>query len=181
MHSLVKAACVLQNLSLATAFGGGLFARRAMKPAVIAEITDEKERGRVLAAAWNKYAVRNVPAHIVFTTTWLFERNAILKLHIDRETRKLVSFKDVLITGALLTGIANAVVGQRLQRDYPDGIPVSDRPSTDPQVERYRRFFRVMGNANIAFTGAALAMGPVIVGSILHSMRHSALRRLLHV
>jgi hypothetical protein len=175
MHSLVKAACAVQNLSLATAFGGALFARTAVKPAVIAEITDEKERGRVIAQAWNKYNVRNAPAHLLFTATWLYERNAILKMHIDKDTRRLVTFKDVLIGGALLTGIALGVAGRRLQQDYPDGIPVSDKPSTDVNVERYRRFFRVVGAANMAFTGTALAMGPAIVGSILHGMRRRAL------
>jgi hypothetical protein len=56
---------------------------------------------------------------------------------------------------------------------------VSDKPSSDPNVERYRRFFRVVGTANIMFTGTALAIGPAIVGSILHGMRQGALKRLL--
>src|ERR1700722_3209950 len=119
MHSLVKAACAIHNLSLATAFGGGIFARKALRPAVIAEIKDEKERGKVMAAAWNHYNMRNVPAHVVFTATWLVERHAILGMHIDKETRKLVSFKDVLITGALLTGLATVAASKQLQRDYP--------------------------------------------------------------
>jgi hypothetical protein len=179
MHTLVKAACAIHNLSLATAFGGGLFARKALRPAVISEIQDEKERGRLMAAAWNNYNAHNVPAYVLFTATWLVERNAILKLHIDKETRKLVSFKDVLITGALLTGIATVAASKQLQRDYPEGIPVSDKPSTDPRVERYRRFFRVVGGANIVFTGASLAMGPVIVGAVIHSMHQNTVRRLL--
>jgi hypothetical protein len=179
MHSLVKAAAAIENLSLATAFGGALFARTAVKPAVLAEISDEKERGRVIAQAWNKYNVRNVPAHFLFTTAWLYKRNAILKMHIDKDTRKLVAFKDVLILGGLATGIALMAASRRLQQDYPDGIPVSDKPSSDQNVERYRSFFRVVGTANLMFTGAALAIGPAIVGSILHGMRQSALRRLL--
>jgi hypothetical protein len=179
MHTLVKAACAIHNLSLATAFGGALFAKKALRPALIADVTDEKERGRLMAAAWNKYNMRNVPAHVLFTATWLVERNAILKMHVSHETRKLVALKSVLITGALLTGIASVAAGKQLQRDFPEGIPLSDKPSTDPLVERYRRFFRVVGGANLALTGLSLAMGPVIVGSVIHSMRRNIIRRAL--
>ena len=133
MHTLVKAAAAIHNLSLATAFGGPLFAKVGLRPAVIKDITDEKERGRVLACAWAKYNKINVPAHVAFTATWLIERHAIKHLNPDHRTQRLVAFKDLLIAGALLTGLANVAVGKKLCREFPEGIPVSDKPSSEPR------------------------------------------------
>ena len=179
MHTLVKTACAVHNLSLATAFGGGLFARLALRRAVINEIKDEKERGRVMACAWTKYSKINLPAHLLFTATWGIEKKAIKHLHVDRRTMKLVHVKDLLITGALLTGIANVIVGKMVKRDFPEGVPVSDKPTTDPKLAKYRRYFRVMGPANLVLVGASLAIGPFIAGRIIHSLRKSFLTRLL--
>jgi len=179
MHTLVKAACAVHNLSLATAFGGPLFAKIALRPAVIKEIKDEKERGKLMACAWTKYSKINVPAHVAFTATWLIERRAIRHLNPDHRTQKLVAFKDLLIAGALVTGVANAAVGKKLVREFPEGIPVSDKVSSDPRVRAYRRYFRVMGTANLVFVGAALAIGPAIAGGLIRSTRRNILARLL--
>jgi hypothetical protein len=179
MHTLVKTACAIHNLALATAFGGPLFAKAALRPAVIAEIKNEKERGKVLMCAWEKYSRINVPANILFATTWLVERKGISKLHVDGHTQKLVAFKDLLVAGAFLTGMANVAVGKMAARDYPDGIPVSNAPTTDLKLEKYRHYFHVMGPANLILTGAALAVGPAIAGSIIRSQRRGLLRRLL--
>ena len=179
MHTLVKTACAIHNLSLATAFGGPLFAKLALRPALIKEVKDEKERGRIMACAWMKYAKINVPAHVAFTATWLVERKAILGMRPDHRTQKLIAFKDLLIAGALVTGLANVAVGKKLVREFPQGIPVTDRPSTDHRVEGYRRYFRVMGTANVVLVGASLAIGPAIVGGLLRSQRKNIFARLL--
>jgi uncharacterized membrane protein len=177
MHNLVKTAGAIHNLSLATAFGGPLFAKKALFPATIKEISDEKQRGRVLACAWKKYNKLNVPAHVAFTATWLIERHAILALPVDHRTRKLVHLKSLLITGALVTGVANVLVGKMIHREYPEGVPVSTEPSRDARLEKYRRFFRVSGPANLIFVGASLAIGPFITGGVIRSIkRHSLLR-----
>ncbi len=179
MHTLVKAAAAVHNLSLATAFGGPLFAKVGLRPAVIRDIKDEKERGRVIACAWAKYSKINVPAHVAFTATWLIERHAIKHLSPDHHTQKLVAFKDLLIAGALLTGLANVAVGKKLVREFPEGIPVSDKPSSDPRVRAYRRYFKVMGTANLVLVGASLAVGPAIAGGLIRSQRRHILARLL--
>jgi hypothetical protein len=178
MHTLVKAACAVHNLALAKALAGPIFAKMALRPALIAEITDEKERGRVLATAWTKYNVINIPAHLVFTGTWLVERGAIKDIAPDSNTRSLTRFKDVLIAGAFITGLANVAVGRMAQKDFPDGMPVSDKTSTDPKVEAYRRYFRTMGPLHLALVGTSLMVGPLIAGSIIHHERRGLLRRL---
>lgn len=179
MHTLAKTACVIHNISLAKALGGPLFAKAALRPALITEIADEKERGRVMAAAWNNYNRINVPAHIAFATTWLVERKALLKMHVDHDTQSLIALKDVLITGAFVTGVANVVVGRMIQKDYPDGAPVTDKPTDDPKLEKYRAYFRVMGPANLFFIGTSLAIGTGIAIGVFRSQRRNILRRLL--
>jgi uncharacterized membrane protein len=179
MHTLVKTACAVHTLSLATAFGGSLFAKAALRRALIDEIKDEKERGRVMACAWNKYNRLNVPAHLLFTATWLIERKAIMTLHVDHRTQKLVALKDVLIAGALVTGLANVAVGKMIMKDYPDGVAINDKPTDDAKLEKYRRYFRVMGPAHMIFVGASMAIGAAIVGGVIRSQRRNILRRLL--
>jgi hypothetical protein len=180
MHTLVKTAAAIHNLSLATAFGGPLYARNALYPAVLKDISDERQRGRVLADAWHKYNKLNVPAHVAFTATWLIERHAILALPLDHRTKKLVGLKSLLITGALVTGIANVVVGNMLRRDFPEGAPVrADGTISDPRLAKYHRFFRVSGPASLFFVGASLAIGPFIGGGIVRSLKRHFLLRLI--
>lgn len=182
MHTLVKNAAAIHNLSLATAFGGSLFAKKALFPAVVKDIADEKERGKLLGDAWRKYNRVNVPAHIAFTATWLIERHAILSLPIDHRTRRLVGVKSLLITGALVTGVANTVAGNMLHREYPEGVPVKgteEETTTDARLEKYRSFFRVSGPAHLFFVGASLAIGPFIGGAVIHSLKRHFLLRMI--
>lgn len=179
MHTLVKTACAIHNLSLAAAFGAPLFAKAGLKPAVMTEIQDEKERGRVLMCAFTHFNRINVPAHLAFLGSYLIERNFILKLNIDEHTHKLVAVKDVLVAGAFVTGLLNIKVGRQLKRDYPDGVPVSDRPTTDPKLQRYVRYFRTMGPLHLVLLGASIAIGPAIGAGILRSTRRNLLSRLM--
>jgi uncharacterized membrane protein len=181
MHTLVTAACAVHNLSLAKALGGPLFAKAGLRPALISEIKDEKERGRILASAWTNYNRINVPAHVLFTATWLVERRAVLGLQVDRRTQKLVAVKDFLIAGALVTGLANVAVGKMIVRDYPEGVPVTDEATTttDAKLEKYRAYFRVMGPANLFFVGASLAIGSAIGGGVIRSLERRIFARLL--
>jgi hypothetical protein len=181
MHTLVKTACAIHNLSLATAFGGPLFLKAALKGAVLKEIKDEKERGRVLECAITKYNRRlNVPAHLLFTGTWLIERNFIMKLHVDERTQKLVAVKDVLIAGAFVTGIANVAVFKMLKRDFPEGVPVRpENEPVEPKLQNYRRYFRAMGPLHLALVAGSIAIGPAIGAGIYRSQRRNLLSRLL--
>jgi hypothetical protein len=180
MHNLVKTAAAIHDLSLATAYGGILFAKFGLRPALIAEIKDEKERGKVMASAWSNYNRINVPANFLYAATWLIGRKAISTLHVDHRTQRLVVLKDLLVTGAFVTSLSNVAVGRMAARDYPQGIPVSDNPTTDAKLEKYRNYFRVMGPLNLVLLGASLAIDPAIAGAIIRSQRRSLLRRLLN-
>lgn len=179
MHTHVKNTAAIHNLALATALGGPIFAITGLRRAILNQVDDEKQRGRVMTDAWRAFNKVNVPAHLVFTATWLVERKAIRKMHLDARTQRLIAVKDVLVTGALLTGLANVAAGKQLRRDYPDGVPISTKPSTDPRLARYRRFFTVMGPANLFFIGASIAIGPAIGVGIVRSTKLNIVKRLL--
>jgi uncharacterized membrane protein len=179
MHTFVKNTAAIHHLALATAFGGPIFALAGVRQAVLKEVEDEKQRGRILADAWRSFSKINVPAHLAFTATWLIERRIINKMNLTRRTQRLVALKDVLITGALVTGVANAVVGKLLNKDFPQGMPVTDKPTTDAKAYRYTKFYRVMGPANLFFVGASLAIGPAIAFGVLRSAKLNFVKRLL--
>ncbi len=53
---LSSAAWVMHDLGLATNFGGALFGKVGLHPAV-RQITSERERGEVVAEAWKGFSV----------------------------------------------------------------------------------------------------------------------------
>jgi len=178
MHTLVKTACALHSLALATSFGAP-FVFRALKKATIKEISDEKQRGRVLACTATRFNRVNVPAHLVFTGTWLIERHAMKKLNLDKHSKVLIGLKDVAIAGALIAGVSNVAVFNQLKRDYPDGVPVRNEETTkDAKLERYRAYYRFMGPLHMAFITGSIVLGTLVAGSIIRSEKES-LRKLI--
>ncbi len=178
MHTLVKTACAIHSLALATSFGAP-FVFRALRKATIKEISDEKQRGRVLACTATKFGKVNLPAHLIFTGTWMIERKAIKKLNVNQHTKRLIGLKDVTIAGALVVGVANYAVFNQLKKDYPDGVPVRETETTpDAKLERYRNYYRVMGPLHMLLLGSSIVLGGAIAGSIIRQ-EHKALNKLL--
>jgi hypothetical protein len=181
MHTgLIKIAAI-HNLSLATAFGGLLYAKVALRPSVLKDVA-ATERVKLMEDVWTRFNKINVPAHLLFTGTWLIERKAIKRYFMDRHTNRLVGVKDVLIAGALITGVANVIAGEMLKRQLPAGTNVEKLASTDPAkaatLAKYVGFFKVMGPLNLALIGASIAIGPRLAASIIAHNRMGLLGRL---
>src|ERR1700733_14384473 len=163
MHALAKTICAIHHLSLATAFGGSVFARTGLRPALKQGIGDTPDRLKVAEIAWSNFNKVNVPAHIGFAATWLYERRMLTKLHLDAHTQSLVAIKDMLVLGSFVTGIANVAVGNRLAREFPGGVATKDVEAEKAVVlAKYRRYFRVMGPLPRVLLGATIAIGPAI-------------------
>jgi uncharacterized membrane protein len=181
MHTLVKAAAVIHQLSLAAAYGGPLFAKVGLRPAVKREIKDMPTRVRLMTSVWSKFNNKvNVPAHVLFTATWIVERNAILRVANDRRTRGLVHIKDVLITGALLTGVANVLAGKALKRELKAEAQGEATTTQKATLRKYRAFYKVMGPLNMALIAGSIAIGPAIGASIIRNQRRGLIGRLLY-
>ena len=123
MAKLSISAWALHNLSLAIAYGGPVFAKVALHPAA-KEIVSDKERGKLLLTAWTKFIPVDVAAHLTFTATYLYGRKVLKSRRLSHETAALVALKDILIGGALITGLANAAVGKAFAQRFPQGVPV---------------------------------------------------------
>jgi hypothetical protein len=172
MHTstLTASACIVHELSLAIAYGGPTFGKAALQPAV-KEISSDKERGKVLEVAWNNFNRINVPAHAIFAASWLITREALKSAHLGKETQKLLTLKDFLVAGAVVTGLANAAASKLMQREFPEGVRVqaSGEPSarTAPEAAQFQRFFKTVGPLNMAFVAGAIAVGPVLALSAI--------------
>ncbi len=122
----------------------------------------------------------NVPAHLAFTATWLYERRVLTKLHLDAHTQSLVAIKDLLVFGSFVTGVANVAAGRRLAREFPAGVPTANVEGHKAAIiAKYRRYFKVMGPLHLVLVGATIAIGPAIGYGVVRSAHRGALARLL--
>jgi hypothetical protein len=183
MHSGIVGTSIIHNLSLAVAYGGPIFAKVGLYKAVMEGEKDPKERGKVVAKAWEHFTPVNLAAHVAFTGTWLIERRAIKRYFADKRTTRLVNLKDILIGGALVAGVANVAVGRMMKRDFPEGLSLPLSTTHLPadramKLQRYITYYRVMGPVHQALLGASIATGPVLVTSIIRHTARSLLSRL---
>ena len=170
------------DLGLATWFGGSMFGKFAHNPSVKA-ISDHRERGKVVNAAWNGYNVLNAVGLGAAAVGWAgarFTEANPVRMSATENTLSLA--KDGLMVAAVVTGIANGVQGTRLARQGPDGaVPIETgtkpAPETPPEAARIQRSLEVLGNVNIG-VGAALIAVNAVLAQINYS-RPTARRALL--
>ncbi|MDY7226344.1 hypothetical protein [Hyalangium rubrum] len=111
---------VLHNLGLAAGFGGSLFGKIALNPAVKV-ISSKEERGQVTNLAWNGYNIVNAISVGTSALTWLIGRWKLSGREIDDTTRGLVIAKDVLLGATVALGAANIASGIYLANQAPEG------------------------------------------------------------
>jgi hypothetical protein len=170
------------DLGLATWFGGSMFGKFAHNPSVKA-ISDRRERGRVVNAAWNGYNLLNAVGLGAAAVGWAGARFTEANPAQMSTTENVLSFaKDGLMAGAVVTGIANGVQCARLARVDPDGaVPVETgtkpAPETPPEAAGIQRSLDVLGNVNVG-VGAALIAVNAVLAQVNYS-RPTARRALL--
>lgn len=161
-NGVAHAGRVVHDLGLASIFGGQLFGRVALHPAV-EKISDPYERGQVVNAAWRRYGTINGAGLLAVGVVHLAARltgGASGRATLTASERRLTYVKDGLVAGNFVTGLATAVVGIRFAKQAPDGrVPLADgdhvaAQATDQQAST-KRLLNVLGVAAIA-TEAAL-------------------------
>src|SRR4051794_9624134 len=109
------------DVGLATWFGGTMFGKFALNPAVKA-VSDRSERGQVLNAAWNGYNVLNAAGLGAAAGGWgaarFTEANPV---RMSATENALSLAKDGLMVAAVTTGVANGIQGARLAPQARDG------------------------------------------------------------
>ena len=172
----------LSDLGLAGLLGGQLFGRLALHPAVAA-ISEPRERGQVVNAAWRRYGLINGLGLTAVTTGWLAARAGEVRNRnlIGRE-RTLARVKDGLVGALVVNGVLTAVEGVRFSREAPGGaVPLRDGDLTTPEASesarRRKRRLNIFGVTTIA-----TEVGIVTVNAALDqvSFRHAPLRRRLY-
>jgi hypothetical protein len=148
------------DVGLAAWLGGAMFGKFAHNPSV-ALISSPPERGKVSNAAWNGYNAVNAlglgSAAAAYTAARLTE---LQPGNLTAREKPLATGMDVLMGGAVITGIANGALGAMLARQAPDGaVPMETgtkpAPETPPKAARLQRAIGVLGTLNIG-TGVLL-------------------------
>ena len=104
------------DLGLAGLLGGNLFGRLALHPSVTA-ISDERERGKLVNAAWRRYGTINSLSLLAVAARLGGARAAEAEDgRLSPPERRLARAKDVLVGVVALTGVATAVEGMRFSR-----------------------------------------------------------------
>jgi hypothetical protein len=177
-----KAGRAAQHLGLAALLGGNLFGRLALHPSV-ARISDPRERGAVVNAAWRRYGTVNSIGLIAMAGGWAGARaeEAHGAAKLTRTQRTLARVKDGLVAAVVATGVLTAIEGVRFSHQAPDGaVPLQDgshpAPSTPARAARMKRTLNVLGAAAI---GAEAALVAVDAALAQEDSRRAPLRRRL--
>jgi hypothetical protein len=171
------------DLGLAGLLGGSLFGRMALHPAV-AGISDPRERGEVVNAAWRRYGVVNSLGLLAVTAGWAGARAAeAADRNLTPGERRLARAKDGLVGAVFLTGAASAIEGVRFARQAPHGaVPLADgahpSPETPEPAARLKRRLNALGAATLAAEAALVTVNAALAQA---NFRRPAVRRRLRL
>ena len=161
-----RAGRAAHDLGLAGLLGGTLFGRLALHPAV-ANISDPRERGEVVNAAWRRYGAVNALALGAVAAGRVVEPGS------GRSTaeQRLGVARDGLLGALVASGLASAVEGVRFGRSAPGGaVPLEDGSHAAPDASARAAALKRRLNALGAVTMAA-EIGLVVVDGALVDVR----------
>lgn len=169
------------DIGLAAIIGGNLFARVGMHPAV-AEIADERERGKVVNAAWRRYGTVNSLGLGALLIGWAGARAGEAKPGgLSERERRLALAKDVAVGVVAVTGVAAGIEGMRFGSMEPGGaVPLEDGDqASERATSEERRSKRLLSAVGACHLGAALALVSINAALSQANFRRPPLRRVL--
>jgi hypothetical protein len=168
-----------QDLGLAGLLGGSLFGRMALHPAV-ASISDPRERGEVVNAAWRRYGTVNSLSLGAVTVGWVGARAAeAADRNLTPAERRLARVKDGLVGALVVSGVASAVEGVRFGRSAPGGaVPLDDgshaAAGASDGSTRLKKRLNVLGAVTLAAEVGLVAVNAALAQE---NFRRPAVRR----
>ena len=166
------------DVGLAGMLGGQMFGRLALHPAVT-EISDPRERGEVVNAAWRRYGIVNSLGLLAITAGWLGARAAEASdRNLSARERRLARAKDALLATTFAAGAANAVQGVRFARQGATAMIDGDTPAPDAP-QRARRIKRSLNGLGLVSIGSELGLVAVNAALAQEGFRRPPLRRRL--
>jgi hypothetical protein len=139
---------------LATAFGGNIFGKVSLDPAIKESLPMTEDRSRVLRNTWRRQGIVMALSHLAFALPWFVGRGLHSGRELGRDARRLVVAKDVLVGTALASGIARGAVGRAL-------LKRSDSEESDRKM-RLIRAVDVLGYLNLASIAGVLGLTSVL-------------------
>jgi hypothetical protein len=176
---LSKVGRAAHDIGMAGLLGGNLYGRLALHPSVT-EISDERERGRVVNAAWRRYGAINTLSLAAVAAGWAGARaKEASDSRLSETERRLARAKDVLVGAVAATGLATAALGMRFAKSAPGGaVPLSDgdhaAPSASDAAKRLKRGVNAVSTLNL---GAELGLVAVNAALNQEGFRRPAARR----
>jgi hypothetical protein len=170
----------LHDLGAAALFGGNLFARVGMHPA-LADISAPRERGLVVNHARRYGTVNSVSLLAVLVGWTLARRDEASNRMLSTRERRLAKAKDLVAGAVAVGGLASALGGVLFARMEPAGaIALADGASptaeTPDREARAKRIVNVLGAAELVSSGALVAVNAALAQV---GFRRPPVRRLL--
>lgn len=182
MTTLSTAAWVSHDMALAAGLGGSLF-KQLTFPDALSKVSDDKQRGHLLARGYKKFAPIGLSSLGIIAGTWLIGRGMINGRSISASTRNLVYVKDGLVAGAVLTGLAGAYLDRVLEDEADHGeLSVKGMSATDASTPKAKNVFNAIkgiGIAHVACLAGALGLTTVLAMKSGQSVKWSFLSKIL--
>lgn len=177
-------AWALHDLGLATSFGGSVFGRLAMQPAV-GTISNRRERGELIHNAWKRFNWLNLASHGIFAATWFAGRSAMSGRSVGKQSQPLVKAKDALIVTSLVSGVASMIAGEKgIREPKTKAIPFFNRRgmvsrTASKKAKVAQAVTDTAGVINVASIAGIVGITAVLAMKAGQSRRWSLVSRLL--
>ena len=179
---LTTSALVLHNLGIAAGFGGTLFGRLSLEPAV-GVIEDPLERGRVLDAAWQRYKWVNAASLGAVALTWFAGRTKLSGRELGKNGRRLTIAKDIFVGTNVVATLVNVVAGMVLHQHEAGAIPLDRNrtvtPEASAQAKKLQPLLRIFGTVNLVAAAGVIVLTSWLNNKASSSFRWNFLSRLL--
>jgi hypothetical protein len=181
--ALTTSALAMHNLGLAAGFGGSLFGKLALNPAVHV-LKDHTDRGAIVNRAWQRYNIINVIGMGITALTWLTGRSMLSGRSIDSTARQLTVAKDILLSTSIVAGGATVVAGNMLAQQAPEGRVDIDggtepSPRTPEKARSLLRFIDMAGNVGLIASAGVIVLTGILTLRASTSSKWNALSRFL--
>jgi hypothetical protein len=150
--AITTTAQVLHDLGLAAGFGGSLFGKISLAPAVRV-IGDKSERNKVIDEAWSGYKWVNLFSLGAAALTWFTGRSGISGRMLGKDARAAVVAKDALIGIHAATLIGSLGLGAYIGSGSAGLVPVQEghfpAAETPPEKAKAIGALRVLSTVNL--------------------------------
>jgi hypothetical protein len=173
MSMLSSTAWVVHDLGLASAFGGALFGKLALEPAV-REI-NEQDRSRVEDRAWRRYSVWSTLGLGTAGLTWLVGRTMLSGREVSGTARGLTLAKDALVGTSVGLIVAQNIVGRMLGRARQERAGTEyeyDRSlALAHKADKLQTAVDILGNVQLGLVAGIMAVTSVLAMESGKSLR----------